>query len=202
MSKINDTKPLLMTHSLLSAWQWSFLKDDGMDEFMSTLRREPLPQTKAMLDGIRFENMARAHCEGAAIPIGHEWTRALEEIKRIVGYGAWQVKTSKRMSINGVDFLLYGIADVIGAGTIYDLKFTSSYRPPKYVDSTQHPMYFELLSTATRFDYIISNGEDVNTETYYRHDIEPVETTIKQFMGWLEEMDLVDCYATNWRSKY
>ena len=30
----------------------------------------------------------------------------------------------------------------------------------------------------------------------------PVETTVRQFMGWLDKTNLVDLYCQNWRSKY
>ena len=45
----------LLTQSLLSSWQYA-LKGSSFDEFLYTLRREKKPQSKAMLDGIRFEN--------------------------------------------------------------------------------------------------------------------------------------------------
>lgn len=56
----------LITQSLLSSWQYA-LKGGELDEFLSTLRREKKPQSKAMLDGIQFENVVHAVCEGADI---------------------------------------------------------------------------------------------------------------------------------------
>lgn len=58
----------LLTQSLLSSWQYA-LKGGDWDEFLSTLRREKKPQSKAMLDGIRFENMVHAVSEGAEIDL-------------------------------------------------------------------------------------------------------------------------------------
>ena len=46
----------LLTQSLLSSWQYA-LKSGEWGELLSTLRREKKPQSKAMLDGIRFENV-------------------------------------------------------------------------------------------------------------------------------------------------
>ena len=61
-----QSNKFLLTQSLLSSWQYA-IKGGGMDEFLSTLRREKKPQSKAMLDGIRFENMVHAVSEGAEI---------------------------------------------------------------------------------------------------------------------------------------
>lgn len=41
----------LLTQSLLSSWQYA-LKGGEMDEFLSTLRREKKPQSRAMLGGV------------------------------------------------------------------------------------------------------------------------------------------------------
>lgn len=53
----------LLTQSLLSSWQYA-LKSGEWGELLSTLRREKKPQSKAMLDGIRFENVVHAVSEG------------------------------------------------------------------------------------------------------------------------------------------
>ena len=68
-----QSNKFLLTQSLLSSWQYA-IKGGGMDEFLSTLRREKKPQSKAMLDGIRFENMVHAVSEGAEIGPEQEWS--------------------------------------------------------------------------------------------------------------------------------
>lgn len=67
----------LLTQSLLSSWQYA-LKGSSFDEFLSTLRREKKPQSKAMLDGIRFENVVHAVSEGAEITPEQEWYRPVK----------------------------------------------------------------------------------------------------------------------------
>ena len=64
------TRPekLRITQSLLSSFSWVFRKDDGYDSFLRTLNREPNPQTKAMLDGIRYENVLNSVLNGEPIP--------------------------------------------------------------------------------------------------------------------------------------
>ena len=72
----------------------------------------------------------------------------------------------KLVEVNGMEFVLYGRLDTLKAGTIYDIKFSGSYDKGKYVDSTQHPTYMELIPEADQFTYVVSNGQNVWTETY------------------------------------
>ena len=191
----------LLTQSLLSSWQYA-LKGGEWDEFLSTLRRERKPQSKAMLDGIRFENMVHAVNEGAEIGPDQEWYRPVVEICEIVTQGQYQVKASRPLAVDGVEFVCYGILDFLKAGVIYDTKFSRTYRVGKYLDSPQHPMYFYLCPEVRRFEYIISDGNYVYREVYLPEDTEPIEKTIRQFMAWLDKTNLVGLYCQNWRSKY
>src|SRR5699024_5678350 len=172
------------------------------DEFLSTLRREKKPQSKAMLDGIRFENMVHAVSEGAEITPEQEWYKPIVEICEIITQGQYQVKASRPLVVDGVEFVCFGILDFLKAGIIYDTKFSRTYRVGKYLDSPQHPMYFYLCPEVRRFEYIISDGSYVYRESYLPEDTEPIETTIRQFMAWLDKTNLVDLYCQNWRSKY
>ncbi len=191
----------LLTQSLLSSWQYA-LKGGEWDDFLSTLRREKKPQSKAMLDGIRFENMVHAVSEGAEIGPDQEWYRPVVEICEIVTQGQYQVKASRPLAVDGVEFVCYGILDFLKAGVIYDTKFSRTYRVGKYLDSPQHPMYFYLCPEVRRFEYIISDGNYVYREVYLPEDTEPIEKTIRQFMAWLDKTNLVGLYCQNWRSKY
>ena len=191
----------LLTQSLLSSWQYA-LKGGEWDDFLSTLRQERKPQSKAMLDGIRFENMVHAVSEGAEIGPDQEWYRPVVEICEIVTQGQYQVKASRLLVVDGVEFVCYGILDFLKAGVIYDTKFSRTYRVGKYLDSPQHPMYFYLCPEVRRFEYIISDGNYVYREAYLPEDTEPIEKTIRQFMAWLDKTNLVGLYCQNWRSKY
>lgn len=191
----------LLTQSLLSSWQYA-LKGGEWDDFLSTLRRERKPQSKAMLDGIRFENMVHAVSEGAEIGPDQEWYRPVVEICEIVTQGQYQVKASRPLAVDGVEFVCYGILDFLKAGVIYDTKFSRTYRVGKYLDSPQHPMYFYLCPEVRRFEYIISDGNYVYREVYLPEDTEHIEKTIRQFMAWLDKTNLVGLYCQNWRSKY
>ena len=162
-----QSNKFLLTQSLLSSWQYA-IKGGGMDEFLSTLRREKKPQSKAMLDA----------------------------------QGQYQVKASRPLVVDGVEFICYGILDFLKAGVIYDTKFSRTYHVGKYLDSPQHPMYFYLCPEVQRFEYIISDGNYIYREAYSPEDTVPIENTVRQFMRWMDKTSLVDLYRQNWRSRY
>ena len=192
----------LITQSLLSSWLYTYKKEDGYEEFLKTLRREPIRQNKAMLEGIRFENVLCAVLNGAEIAPTHEWYKPIMELYPTL-YGAQQqVSLSRDVTIHGVRFVLYGKLDFLKAGIIFDTKYSKTYRVGKYLDSPQHPMYFALVPEAREFQYKICDGRYIYTETYRPDEVEPIERTIKQFMDFLDRMGLADTFCENWRSKY
>ena len=158
--------------------------------------------TAAMLDGIRFENMVHAVSEGAEIGPEQEWYKPVLEICQIIAQGQYQVKASRPLVVDGVEFICYGILDFLKAGVIYDTKFSRTYRVGKYLDSPQHPMYFYLCPEVQRFEYIISDGNYIYREAYSPEDTVPIENTVRQFMRWMDKTSLVDLYCQNWRSRY
>lgn len=192
----------LITHSLLSSFDWAFKKEDGLNEFINTLQRKPLKPTQAILDGRQFEDMVTAYANGAPLDESHKWADGIKEIGNECKGGVFQVKGSLDVVIDGVAFVLYGIADNIAAGVIRDIKFSKSYSFGKYARSTQHPMYFRLFPQANKFDYLIYNGKDVSRETYYPFDTPPIEDEIRVFMTALDRMGLVKTYTEYWRSQY
>lgn len=192
----------LITQSLLGSWEYC-LSSGNLDEFASYLKRERKPPTKAMLDGIQFEDMVQAACNGHPPDKSHKWYEGIMETSDIVGGGAYQVRASSEKNINGTQFVLYGIFDFLKSGIIYDTKFSKRYRLNKYLNSPQHPMYFELCPEAREFQYIISDGAYVYREKYTRDDIpQTIENIIGHFMAWLKQFGLIDLYTQNWQSKY
>ena len=203
----------LLTHSLLASWLWA-IKDtpyeserDPMEEFMLTLRRQPTPTTEAMQAGIDFEDLVTAivtneyRAEGHGTQEQHKWYGAAAKVASEVSGGQLQYKAKKSMTIAGTDVLLYGRLDALKAGTIYDIKFSKRYERGKYIDSTQHPVYLELIPEASAFTYLVSNGIDVWTETYRRDETKSIIPTIETFFEWLNSMGLMDMYREVWRSK-
>ena len=198
---MSGTSKFLLTQSLLSSWQYA-MKGGTMEEFRSVLRREPQPQTPAMLDGIRFENLVQSVCEGQELDSTHEWYKPVTKIAGIVQGGQYQVKASREIVVDGVCFVCYGILDFLKAGIIYDTKLSKTYKFGKYLNSPQHPMYFYLCPEVREFQYLVSDGKDAYCETYRPDDVEPIEHTIRKFMQWLDKTDNVRLFCEHRRSKY
>lgn len=199
----------LMTHSLLSSWLYAMKENPfedltterkPYDEFLKTLRREPTETTDAMQKGINFENLVTAITDGNG-DVNNNWYEAAERIASVVQGGQLQYKAFKDIKVCGLSILLYGRLDALKAGTIYDIKFSGSYDVGKYLSSTQHPTYFELIPEANAFTYLVSNGSSVWTETYRRDETPSIIPIISDFIDWLSVYGLLDIYKEKWLSR-
>ena len=186
----------LLTHSLLSSWLWSMedVERDTMSEFVRTLKRERTEPTPAMLKGREFEKDV---CDCILHP--DKYSFPITDIASAVRGARQQVKVSYPATIGGVDYLLYGVMDFVRGGIVFDTKFSASYTVGKYLNSTQHPMYFRLLTEATRFVYLISNGRVAYAEEYFPDKTPPIDQTIRDFAGWLRDRpELEAIYRDKW----
>ena len=196
----------LLTHSLLSSWLYA-MKDspyedatterDSFQEFLQALRREPGEQTEAMRNGVEFEDLVTAIINGEA-DTGHKWYEAAAKVAGIVKGGWLQYKAKKEITVSGIKILLYGRLDVLKAGEVIDIKFSKGYERGKYISSTQHPTYLELIPEAGQFTYLVSNGTDVWTETYRRDETPDIIPIAEAFIEYLKENDLWEVYASHW----
>lgn len=219
----------LMTHSLLSSWLYVLRENpyedattqrDPMAEFMQTLRREPTPTTEAMQKGIDFEDLTTAILTGqqtvkwherdyktkevweVLVPVKeHKWLEPANAVAEIIRGGQLQYRARKLIRVGTMDLVLYGRLDALKAGTVYDIKFSGKYERGKYTDSTQHPVYLELIPEADAFSYLVSNGSDLWTETYRREETRDIEPIIYDFLDWLYCMGLMDLYREKWLAK-
>ena len=194
----------LLTQSLLGAWLYQYKARDpkaAHKSFLKTLRREHIPENQAIRDGIQFENMVSAYCDGTPPPDGHKWERGIREIGNEVKDCVLQAALYKDIRIDGLHFLLYGRLDALGAGKVYDIKFSRTYEPGKYLDSPQHPMYLELYPEAESFTYLVWTGKDVCRETYARRDTPPIESIIRPFISYLEFTGLDETYGKKWKAR-
>ena len=196
----------LLTHSLLSSWLYA-MKDspyedatterDSYQEFLQALRREPGEQTEAMRNGVEFEDLVTDIVNGDA-DTEHKWYEAAAKVARIVKGGWLQYKAKKQITVSGEQILLYGRLDVLKAGEVIDIKFSKSYDRGKYLSSTQHPTYLELIPEAEKFTYLVSNGTEVWTETYRRDETPDITVIIASFIEYLKGNGLWGLYVKHW----
>lgn len=192
-----------MTHSLLESWRRA--TDPDADEtafgvFLDTLERKKRQKTKAMQDGIDFENAVTRYINNEAPDskrIGDE-LRAIAQFGNRLRGAQLQVREEKEIKVCGREILLVGVADALKAGILSDIKRVQRYEYGKYQFSTQHPMYMELFPEALRFDYLIFDGKYCYMEQYRRGDFEPIQGTIKAFLEYLDGAELMETYQKNW----
>lgn len=200
----------LMTHSLLSSWLYAMKENpyedatterDPYAEFLAVLRREPTPTTETMQKGIDFEDLVTAIVNedfDSMQKYDDKWLDAAYKVADVVGGGLLQYRAKKEIQVAGMTFLLYGRLDALKAGAIIDIKFSGSYEKGKYVDSTQHPTYLEIVPQATHFTYVITNGSTVWKETYRRDETPDIAPIIADFVSWLDANGLMDVYKEKW----
>lgn len=189
-----------LTQSLLSAWEWSYKKDEGYEDFIRALNREKTPPTQAMLDGIRFENCLNGVLNGEKIPTDHEWYTVVTEMAGELQGSQQQVVLYKDIEVDGQPLLLHGVLDYLVAGHIYDCKFSKNYHLNKYLNSPQTPMYLALVPEAKDFTYIVSDGKWVYREKYPRDIVPPIEITIRYFLAYLKRQGLFEIFEEKWRA--
>ena len=200
---------LKITKTLIESWAYTFgcaegYEEDAYNDFLKTLRREPLEENEAMAAGHTFETMCYTLADGKQWVPGTKWLEGASKVAEIIRGGQFQVPVSCDMRIAGQDFWLYGICDVVKAGVIYDIKFrTKSLGSDdvygKYLDCSQHPLYLKALPEASRFDYLVSDGSDLYVESYTRETTKPIETHIMNFWNWLlTQPELMKVYQERW----
>jgi hypothetical protein len=193
---------LRVTKSLLDSWLWSFKRDNGYEDFLKTLNREPLKPTEAMLLGVQYENVLNNVLNGVPLPPDHEWRNPIIEMATELAGAQQQVNlyADSGITYNGVPILLHGVLDYLKAGHIYDCKFTKNYHLNKYYweDTTQTAMYLALVPEAFDFTYIISDGKYVYRERYPRDIVPPIQPTITQFLAYLEKQNLIEIFERKW----
>lgn len=217
----------LMTHSLLSSWLYAMKdspyedatteKENPLDEFLTVLHRQPTETTRAMQNGIEFENLVTKIVQGLenevkvlestagqqrlmdARPLSEsDWYDAAKQVSEIIKGGQLQYRARKVIQIGRMPIVLYGRLDALKAGVVYDIKFSSKYERGKYFNSTQHPTYLELIPEASEFTYLVSNGYDVWGETYRRDETPSIIPVIYDFFDWLKAYDLMRIYQSRW----
>ena len=202
----------LMTHSLLSSWLYSMRDNpyedatterDARAEFLQVLRREPTPTNEAMQKGIDFEDMVTGILtnDPDKMNLNPKWFDAAFKVADIVGPAQLQHRARRPIRVGDMDFILYGRLDALLGGVIYDIKFSGSYDVGKFIDSTQHPTYMEIVPEAIKFVYVVTNGTSVWTETYRRDECRDIKDIIAQFMDWLTANGLMYLYKQHWLAK-
>lgn len=200
-----------ITKTLLDSWLYTFnagedQQEQAWEDFLSTLRRERKPPNEDMQKGLDFENQVWAAAKQYALGANYheEWKTGAERIAAIVRGGQWQIPVNADITVSGHDFWLNGRIDVLKAGVIYDIKFkTKSFSSLDlagcYLHAPQHSIYLYCVPEAFRFDYLVSDGDALYTESYTRKTAVPVTRYLQDWLNWLEtEPELKQLYEERW----
>ena len=185
---------LLLTQTLINSWLYLYQCDGEYYEkcyqdFLKTLKRIPLEDNEIFARGREFETQV----------LNGEY----KEIYDIIKGGSYQVSKKKELVVDNLDFTVYGIADFIKNGVIYDTKRVNQYELQKYQYSSQHLIYLYLFDDCYEFTYlIVDNSDTTYEETYKRNDLTmSIETLIHNFISFLKENNLFNIYLENWKGK-
>lgn len=198
----------MVTHSLLSSWLYAMRDNpyadatterDPFEDFLRALRREPSETTEAMRNGIEFEDLVTDIINGCG-DRSHKWWDAAYQIAQELKGAQLQFKASRDLIVDGIEVLLYGRLDALKAGMISDIKFSKGYERGKYIDSTQHPAYLYIVPEAYAFQYIVSNGNEVWHELYWRDEAPDIRVVIHDFFQWLYANGLMGEYMAHWQA--
>lgn len=219
---------LKITKTLIESWAYPFTcfegyEEDAYNDFLKTLKREPVEESEAIANGRAFEDLCYRMANGEKVvkeiqldeinPVSGEafetrefpkWYDGARRIVPIIEGGQIQVPVSCDLNVAGQDFWLYGICDVVKAGTIYDIKFKTKGLGSddvygKYLNCSQHSLYLKALPEAFRFVYLVSDGQDLYAEEYTRQTSRPIEQHIMEFWNWLKaKPELMAIYQERW----
>lgn len=201
----------LITQTLLSKWNYIYdcaegFEEDAYAELVSYLRKEPQESNEKIQNGINFEEGVYALMRGEPLPDNcSKWKSGCTAVATRLNGGQIQVAASRPCVVDGETYLVYGKCDVVRAGVIHDVKFSnksfSQFAVGKYLDSAQHSAYFYIVPGAYKFEYDVSDGQDLYTETYLREETRPIESIIHEFVQYLESTGLIDLYHEYWKAR-
>lgn len=200
-----------ITKSLIEEWSYAYscyesVAGDAYRKFLATLRREEEPPTEEMLNGTAFEDDVYALCADPNALVDERWFDGAHKVAKEFAGAQLQVRLTRKMRVHDMDILVVGVLDGLKAGVIKDCKYSnkdfgSANLQGKYLDCSQHPAYFYLCPSAYRFDYVVSDGEDVYIESYTPGNSRPFEEIVDEFLRSLEDTGLLDTYKEYWKAK-
>lgn len=200
--------PLLITPSLLNSWgyMWecvNYVRESEDDKVcLEDKKDEAIKEARESF----LNALNKIYVDNEYMKLGREFEEECYQGKNcvspIIEGGCYQIAGSKRVTVDGIDFVMYGKLDVLKGGVVYDIKRVQMYKPQKYIGSYQHGFYLDLFPRAYKFEYLVYDGNELHRETYYRGQYVETTKVISDFIKWLKENNLFEIYKEKWRSKY
>lgn len=146
-------------------------------DMLNKLNKVPTPQSEAMLKGIAFEDCVRAGIYAKSLTSTDGIKYDFEFNPEIIHWfmnetkgGIWQQYVEFYLDCGGYWLYLYGYIDVLRQNHTLDIKTTSQYAFPKYLDDYQHMLYLfgaKMLGAQVDYhEYLITDQKECYREYY------------------------------------
>lgn len=157
----------LITSSLIGSIKWHDIcwnaeyKKKSYKDLYNMLARIKTPLNEVVKRGIKFENYVYNILNSPKkerldeLSCSNDFLRIL----RICKDGVFQKKSKSFITINNIEYCLYGKLDVWFPDLIIDIKTTKSFNRDKYLDSMQHVIYIYNEKIET-FKYVVAIFEN------------------------------------------
>lgn len=180
MEKVLYPKKYKFYATLLDAYQWylNSEQDEAFQDFINKINRVPF-QSEAAEKGTAFNELVDADKSLKGVTVeketvkykGFDFKRGL--LNEFIGYfksAIPQVFISSQLETNKGLVELYGYADKVLQDTCFDIKTTSKYEFPKFINNWQHKVYPYCFNCngifIDRFEYTVTDFNNIYKESY------------------------------------
>jgi hypothetical protein len=152
-----------------------YLKDGGypenkVKELFDKINKVKTVQDDSAKRGVAFESCVNLTLTGNPTnqfnDLEFDGDLVNKVVSKLVAYTGIQVWIEKIVSFSHGSFKVGGFADFTLDKKIIDLKTTLHYKLGKYQDYSQHKAFGLMLPENERFDYLITDFENVYLEPY------------------------------------
>lgn len=180
------------------------MKEKARADYLSALSKKPIEETDAIKQGKQFESLICDFLDGITPDMENYDLLGKNDLQNARTFAELltpdcvrQVKN--QCSVCGI--MVYGIADFVHRGVVYDSKRKSSqYEALAYEQSIQHLAYMKGMNS-NNFYYLIADNNEVYEEHYSRDD-EKLEERVRSFLSDLKnDTEAYDLWVKNWAWK-
>ncbi len=183
----------LITTSLISSIQWlnnapPSWQESAYTQLKNSLSRKPWEPSLEIQRGIDFENKVYSCLRRELYSVGSkDFQWFVNESKG----GQIQRKTKSFITIDKIEYCLYGKLDLWYKDIIKDIKTTGNYKESKYLESSQHIIYCHN-EKISQFEYLVAvfqKGDTENKKIQEKHKIKitvDLDKTEELILGYIK----------------
>ncbi|MEI6823170.1 MAG: HNH endonuclease [Bacteroidota bacterium] len=180
--------------------------DEALQDFLSSVNRTS-EMSEAALKGVAFNELIDSINNGnPEVPCDNEnifykvFSYPIKIVNEFCDYfkgAAQQIYVSAEIETKFGTVEVYGYLDELRMDCCYDIKTTSNYTFPKFIDKYQHLIYPYCLnnrgSEINTFEYTITDFKDIYKEVYtYNHDrdSQKIKLACEQLIEFIERPEI------------